>query len=56
MRYECPDYFSPDLKDFLSKTLERNVEARMTVEKALNHPWLVEMCDVYQRMRGKIMQ
>ena len=33
---ECSD----DIKDFIDKTLEKDAKKRMTVDEALNHPWI----------------
>ena len=33
---ECSD----DVKDFIDKTLEKNIKLRLTVDQALNHPWI----------------
>ena len=33
---ECSD----DLKDFIDKTLQKDIKKRMTVDEALNHPWI----------------
>lgn len=36
------EHLSPDLKDFLTKTLDKNPKTRLTVKAALTHAWL---CD-----------
>ncbi|KAG7946682.1 hypothetical protein I3843_14G053400 [Carya illinoinensis] len=37
--YRCPKWFSPDLKWFLSRLLEKNPEERITVDEILKDPW-----------------
>ncbi|XP_013419371.1 titin homolog isoform X2 [Lingula anatina] len=37
---ECWEQISPDAKDFISKCLVKDTKKRMTIEQALNHPWL----------------
>ncbi|SBT79260.1 protein kinase, putative [Plasmodium malariae] len=36
------NYLSSHIYDFLSKTLEKNYELRLTLEELLSHPWLRE--------------
>ena len=33
---ECSD----DVKDFIDKALQKDIKKRMTVQEALNHPWI----------------
>lgn len=40
--YKFPEFFSPELIDFLQKILIIDPERRMTEDEALNHPWILK--------------
>lgn len=40
--YSVPQYFSPELEDFIKKMLTSHPKKRMNEEIALNHPWIIK--------------
>lgn len=40
--YNEPYYLSEGIKDFIRGLLKKNPKERMTINEALNHPWLTE--------------
>jgi aurora kinase len=43
--YQTPDFFSPELKDFVRKILVADPKKRLTDDEALNHPWILKHKD-----------
>ena len=41
------DYISDDAKDFVHRMLDLDPDQRVTVEEALNHPW-IQVCTIFQ--------
>lgn len=42
VEFSYPDYVIPSARDFISSLLKQNPKMRMPLEKAKNHPWIVE--------------
>ena len=36
--------YSDEVKDFISKALQKDVNTRMTIQQAMNHPWIQKFC------------
>ena len=46
---------SEESKDFLKKLLMKNVEERLTYEKCLDHPWLLNRCVTYNTKENTVV-
>ncbi|KFM24191.1 Serine/threonine-protein kinase SAPK9 [Auxenochlorella protothecoides] len=45
--YDVPDTLSPELRDLLSKMLQRIPEQRLSLQEVTAHPWFVKDCPPY---------
>ena len=43
--YQTPNFFSPELKDFVRNILVADPKKRLTDDEALNHPWILKHKD-----------
>lgn len=52
-----PDQISNELRDFIASMIEVNVEKRITVDEAMDHPWIrmgMETSEECKMAKGKI--
>lgn len=55
--FEMPEGISMNLRDFIASMIEVNVEKRITIEEALNHPWVrmgMDTSEEYQMSKKEI--
>ena len=43
-KYQNPEFFSEEIKDFLKKILIREQDKRPNLNELLEHPWIVRNC------------
>lgn len=40
--YKFPSYFSYEVKDLISRLLQKNPELRMSIDQVRSHPWIIK--------------
>eukprot|EP00842_Homolaphlyctis_polyrhiza_P005170 jgi/Hompol1/5654/HPOL_004617-RA len=49
-------HVTPEAKDMVASLLRINPEERLTIDQALNHPWIINKRDVLDRLYRKMMR
>ena len=51
MDLQFPDYFSPEIRDFVQRLLKKRTTDRMPLREVHRHPWITKHCDTAPDIR-----
>lgn len=51
MNFKIPNYFSPELRDFINRILQKDLNKRPTIKQLIGHKWIVKNVAAFRKLK-----